>query len=102
MKHTRKLSLTTSTSGSLVTITGRLTVTPALAACIASRSVQLQSDVTGAWKTIKTANANASGVWTYRFDPKVARYRLVAPAVTIAGTPRHVCSVATSRIVSLR
>ena len=102
VKHTRKLSLTTSTSGSLVTITGRLTVTPGLTACIASRSVRLQTDRTGTWTTIRTANANASGVWTYRFNPATARYRLVAPAVTIAGTPRHICSVATSRIVSLR
>jgi M6 family metalloprotease-like protein len=102
VQHVRKLSLATTTSGSFVTLTGKLTATPALTACIAGRSVQLQQEVGGAWKTIRTANTNSSGVWTYRFDPRAARYRLVAPAIRISGTPGRYCTEATSRLVSLR
>jgi hypothetical protein len=101
IQHVRKLSLATSTSGVNVTITGRLTATPGRSACIAARSVQLQVDRSGTWRTIRTANTNASGVWTYRFNP-AGRYRLVAPAIRLPGTPGHYCTEAGSRAVTLR
>jgi M6 family metalloprotease-like protein len=101
VRHARRLTLT-KTGSSVVTLTGRLTSTPGYAGCVAGRSVRLQSYRSGTWVTIRTANTNAAGIWTYRAALRSARYRLVAPSAIVGSRPRHVCATAVSPTLTLR
>jgi M6 family metalloprotease-like protein len=99
--YARKLTIA-SRGASSITISGRLTATPAYTACFAARSVRLQRFVSGAWVTVRTANTTSSGVWSYTATLAKGRYRLVAPQAILGSRPRRICSIAVSPILTLR
>ena len=82
-----------------ITVTAVLAAAGGFAACIGSRPVSLQEFKAGAWWTIRTANTDGVGGWTYTWMPTPgATYRLRAPQHV---TSAYDCELATSSTLTI-
>lgn len=99
VRHAR--SITTSSvpnATGTVTVTATLTTSGGLSGCSVGQPVSLQELKSGEWWTIRTANTNSLGAWTYTWTPaEGATYRLTAPERYVSG---HGCGLAHSETLT--